>query len=368
MVRGNEKEKSAMKQDIYFLEKTLTLARKAEGFTSPNPIVGAVIVKDNREISCGYHKKSGKAHAEIEAINNAKANLRGATLYVSLEPCCHFGKTPPCVDKIINSGIKRVVLATKDPNPIVHGKSINKLKKAGIKVSVGLLREKARRLNEVFFKNMEAKRPFVAVKLAQSLDGKITAVNGESKWITGEKARIFAKKLRDKYDCVLVGVNTVIKDNPRLNGFRKIPYKVVIDPRLRVPANSYLLKNNSQKLIIFASDKAKKKKFKNARVFFIKEKNGKLPVKEILSTLYRHGIMSVFVEGGSQTAANFFEEKLADKVYFFIAPMILGGKQALTSIGGRGMSLKDCPYVREMTTEKIGQDLLIAGYPDYDNR
>ncbi len=357
-----------MKRDVYFLEKTLELAKKAQGCTSPNPLVGAVIVKNNKAISCGYHKKSGNSHAEIEAINNAKVNIQGATLYINLEPCCHFGKTPPCVDKIIESGIKRVVVATYDPNPIVHGKSVNKLKKAGIKVSIGCLSKKARRLNEVFFKNMQVRRPFVVVKLAQSLDGKITDVGGESKWITGARARKFARRLRDKYDCVLVGVNTVIKDNPRLNGLKKIPYKVVIDPQLRIPKDAYLLKNNLQKLIIFASAKAKKKNLKYAKVFFIKEKKGKLPVKEILSTLYQHGIMSVFIEGGSRTTANFFEEKLVDKVHFFIAPKILGGRSALTSIGGRGLSLKNSPRVREMAIEKIGQDILITGYAYYGKK
>jgi len=356
------------KQDIYFLEKTFELAKKAEGLTSPNPMVGALIVKNNREISRGYHKKSGLPHAEIEAINNAKTDVRGATLYVNLEPCCHFGKTPPCVDKVISSGLKRVVVATKDPNPVVRGRSIGKLRKAGIKVSVGLLKEKGRRLNEIFFKNMEEKLPFVAVKLAQSLDGKITSASGESKWITGEKARLFSKKLRDKYDCVLVGVNTVIKDNPHLSGFKKNPYKIVIDPDMRTPLNSNLLKSESQKLIIFTSTRAKKKNLKSAKVFFIRQKNKKLPVKEILSTLYRCGIMSVFVEGGSETAAHFFEEQLVDKVYFFIAPIVLGGRQALSSVGGRGARIKKSPQIREMTVEKIGQDILIEGYPDYGRK
>jgi diaminohydroxyphosphoribosylaminopyrimidine deaminase/5-amino-6-(5-phosphoribosylamino)uracil reductase len=357
-----------VKRDIYFLKKTLELAKRAEGHTSPNPMVGAVILKNNKEISCGFHKKSGKPHAEIEAINNARINIKGATLYINLEPCCHFGRTPPCVDKIIESGIRRVVIATLDPNPVVHGKSVSKLKKAGIKVSVGCFSKQARRLNEVFFKNMEAKRPFVVVKLAQSLDGKIAAAGGESKWITGEHARKFARKLRDKYDCVLVGINTVIKDNPRLNGVKKNPYKVVIDPKLRIPKDAYILKNDSQKLIIFASTKAKKKSLKNTKVFFIKEEKGKLPVKEILSILNQHGITSVFVEGGSCTAANFFEEKLVDKVHFFIAPIILGGKSALTSIGGQGLSLRDCPEVSELRIEKIGQDMLITGYPYYDKK
>ena len=358
--------KQLLKRDNYFLEKTLELAKRAQGYTSPNPMVGAVIVKNNREISCGFHKKSGLPHAEIEAIKNAKGALHGATLYVNLEPCCHFGKTPPCVDEIIKRGIKRVVIATKDPNPVVSGKSIEKLKKAGIKVSANLLASKAARLNEVFFKNMEEKRPFVVIKLAQSLDGKIAAANGNSKWITSEKSRKFAKGLRDKYDCVLVGINTVIKDNPHLNGLKKIPYKAVIDPRLRILPRSYLLKNNPEKLIIFASLKAKGKSIpKQSKVFFLKEKKGKLSIKEILSILYKLGIMSLFVEGGSQTAANFFDEKLVDKIHIFIAPKILGGKNALTSIGGRGLLLKNCPQVREMRIEKIQQDTLITGYLYY---
>lgn len=357
-----------LKQDIYFLEKALALAAKAQGRTSPNPMVGAVIVKNNREISSGYHKKSGLWHAEIEAINNAKKNISGATLYVNLEPCCHFGKTPPCVDRVISSGIKRVVVAIKDPNPIVSGKSISKLKKSGVKISVGLLNEKARKLNEVFFKNMEEKMPFVAVKLAQSLDGKIAAADGKSKWITNESSRTFAKRLRDKYDCVLVGINTVIKDNPGLNGINKIPFKAVIDAKLRIPAHSRLLKDKKQKLIIFASNKTRKKNIKNARIFYIREKNGKLPITEILSVLYKNGIMSVFVEGGAETVANFFEEKLADKVYLFIAPKILGGKTALSSIGGKGAALDHCAYLRDKTIEEIKDDILITGYPCYGKK
>lgn len=361
---------SFMKQDVYFLKKTLDLAKKAEGFTSPNPLVGAVIVKNNKIVSFGYHKKAGKAHAEIEAFRKAKGKLNGATLYVNLEPCCHFGKTPPCVDKIIKSGIKRVVTATKDPNPLVSGDSIRRMRKSGISVSIGLLEKEAVRLNEVFFENMKKKMPFVVAKTAQSLDGKIATANGLSKWITNRNSRLFAKRLRDKYDSILVGVNTVIKDNPHLDGIKKVPYKVVIDPGLRIPLNSYLIKSSPEKLIIFASCSAKNKTVaKNTNVYFLKEKNGKLPLKELLSTLYRRGITSVFIEGGSETIGNFFDEKLVDKIYFFIAPKIIGGRKALTSIGAQGfLSLNCCPSIENMSIERIGTDILITGYPYYGKK
>lgn len=358
---------NSLKKDIYFLKQASILAKRAEGFTSPNPLVGAVVVKNNKIISSGYHKKSGLAHAEIEAILKAKQSLRGSSLYINLEPCCHFGKTPPCVDEIIRRGIKRVIISTLDPNPKVYGKSIKKLKQAGIEVSVGLCKEEAEKINEVFFKNMKGNRPFVVAKVASSLDGKIATIKGQSKWITGRQARIFARGLRDKYDCVLVGINTVLKDNPKLNGLRKLPYKVVIDPHLRINKKSFIVENYPDKLIIFTSTKAKKRSsFKSIKVFAIKEKKGKLDLSSILAILYKLGITSVFIEGGSETIGNFLDQKLIDKIHFFIAPKIIGGKSALTSIGARGYeSLGKCPHLKEVEIKKIGQDVLITGYPCY---
>ena len=257
------------KKDLYFLLKAISLAKKGEGLTSPNPLVGAVIAKDNKIISKGYHKKCGLPHAEIEAIKSAKKNLRGSTLYINLEPCCHFGRTGPCVDEVIKSRIKRVVVSTVDPNPQVKGKSIRRLKREGVRVDIGLAKKQAVKLNEVFFKNMKTKRPFVVAKLAQSLDGKIASSKGISKWVTSSPSRKFAKTLRDKYDCVLIGANTLKKDNPKLNGIKKIPYKVIISSTLNLPAKSYIFKNNPEKLIIFTSHKAKGKNKK------ISIKNGK---------------------------------------------------------------------------------------------
>jgi diaminohydroxyphosphoribosylaminopyrimidine deaminase/5-amino-6-(5-phosphoribosylamino)uracil reductase len=352
--------------DRYFLEKTLELAKKAKGMTSPNPLVGAVIVKNDKIIGSGYHKKAGMPHAEIEALRNAKSSVKGATLYINLEPCFHYGRTPPCVDAIIKSGIKKVIVATKDPNPLVTGKSLRKLRINNIKVkTVDSCSKQSKKINEVFFMNMKKKRPFVAAKVAQSLDGKIATSSGKSKWITSSKARKFAKKLRDQYDCVLVGVNTVMKDNPTLDGVKKIPYKVVIDPKLRINKNCTLIKKYKKKLIIVTSDKNRKKLSmfpKEVKIILIKEKKGNLEIKDILKKLYALGITSIYVEGGSSTLGRFFKVRLVDKAYFFIAPKVLGGKEALASVGFEGFnSLTNCAYLKGKKVESIGGDLLIQG-------
>ena len=361
--------KAESKRDLCFLKKTFSLAKKGEGFTSPNPLVGALFVKNSKILSFGYHHKAGGPHAEIEAIRSARKNLRGSTLYINLEPCCHFGRTGPCVDQIIKRGIKKVFISSIDPNPKVKGKSIRKLRKAGIKVEVGLHKREAQELNEVFFKNMRGKKPFVVAKVAQSLDGKIATQKGISQWITSSSSRKFSKKLRDKYDCVLIGANTLIKDNPSLEGLKKTPFKAVISPRLNIPLNSYILKKNPDKLIIFTSDKSKSARKKippGVKVFFLKEEKGWLPIKRILKILYFLGIMSVFVEGGSQTLGQFFIKKEVDKVFFFIAPKIIGGKTALSSIGAEGFpTLDSCPHLKDFRIKRIGRDVLIWGYPQY---
>ncbi len=361
-----------MHKDIYFINEAFKLAKKGEGFTSPNPMVGALIVKNNKVIAGGYHKKCGLAHAEIEAIKKAKGkNLNGATLYLNLEPCFHFGRTPPCVDEIIKRKFKRVVISTLDPNPLTKAKSVRKLKKAGISLSIGLLKNEALKLNEVFFKNMQKKHPFVVTKIAQSLDGKIATSIGKSKWITTKQARRFAKSLRDKYDCVCVGVNTIINDNPELNGLKRKPLKVIIDPHLRTPPNAKLLKEKPAKTIIFTSSKNKNRAKKipwTTKIFFLKENKGWLPLKQILKTLYGLGVTSIFVEGGSQTIGRFLDEKLIDKAYFFIAPKIIGGKAALTSIGAKGfLDPNKAPFLKEVQIKHIGKDIVISGYPTYKN-
>ena len=357
------------KKDLYFLQQAICLAKKGEGFTSPNPLVGAVITKNNKIIAKGYHKRCGLPHAEIEAIKSAKGDLKGSTLYINLEPCCHFGKTGPCVDEIIKRGIKKVFISTIDPNPKVKGKSIKRLRKEGVKVELGLAKKEALELNEIFFKNMNKKRPFVVAKLAQSLDGKIASSKGISKWITSSQSRKFAKSLRDKYDCVLIGANTLKKDNPKLNGLKKIPYKVVISSKLDLPKSSYIFKNNPEKLIIFTSQKKKLKRKtipSKARVFYLKEDRGFFSPDEILKKLYKLDIMSVFVEGGSKTLGYFFKKKRVDKVYFFIAPLVLGGSDALCSIGAGGFSSPiKAATIKNIDIKHIGRDFLFSGYPEY---
>lgn len=356
-------------RDIYFLKKTFVLAKEAEGCTSPNPLVGAVIAKNSRVIAQGFHKKAGLAHAEIEAIRSAKISIAGSTLYVNLEPCYHFGRTPPCVDEIIRRGIKKVVIATTDPNPLVSGKSIKKLRAAGIEVKVGLLRKEAEKLNEVFFTNMRLQRPFVVAKLAQSLDGKIATAKGLSQWITNPKSRFFSKSLRDRYDSVLVGVNTVIKDNPRLDGSKKIPFKIVLDHSLDIPVKSLLVRKYADRLILFTSEQGKKylKRIpKDIRIFMLKAQGDYFPLKRVLKILYDLGIMSVFVEGGSETMGRFFEAKLVDKIYFFIAPKIIGGRKSLSSVGAEGFaSLDKCPIIEDIEVKRLDSDMLISGYPRY---
>lgn len=364
-----------MYDDPFFLKKTFRLAKKGEGFTSPNPLVGAVITKNNKIIATGYHKKAGFPHAEIDALQKAPVSVRGATLYVNLEPCCFLGKTPPCVDRILKVGIKRVVIATLDPNPKVCGQSVKKLRKSGIEVTVGLLKEQAKHLNEIFFKNMETHLPFVAVKCAMSLDGKIATAAQESQWITERPARAFAKRLRDKYDAVLVGVNTVLKDNPHLDGIKKRPFKIIIDPHLKIPLTSFLLRSAQDKVIIISSCTAKEKKKrkltslrKYCHVYCMKDRYGVIDVKEICALLYKKNIMSVFVEGGSYTAGRFFDAHCVDKIYFFFAPKIIGGKEALPSIGGKGTRrIRDAVIVKHYRIKRVGKDFLIEGYPRFSS-
>lgn len=336
------------------------MAKKGEGFVSPNPMVGAVIVKNNKIIANGYHKACGFPHAEIEAINKAKQSLRGATLYVNLEPCCHFGRTGPCVDEIIKQKIKRVVISSRDPNPRVKGKSIARLRKAAIKVEAGLLEEEAKALNEVFFKNMQKKLPFAVAKIAQSLDGKTVTQSGASKWITEAASREFSKSLRDKYDAVLVGINTVINDNPRLKGLTRDPFKVVIDPQLRIPKNAKILKAKPEKVIIFSGIKQKKKAKHlppKTKLVFLKSLKSNLNTKTILKELYRLGINSVFIEGGQKTLSKFFNCKLIDKAFFFISPKIIGGRDCVDP--------NRAPYLNEVKVRRIKDDFLIYGYPSF---
>ncbi|MCD6318849.1 bifunctional diaminohydroxyphosphoribosylaminopyrimidine deaminase/5-amino-6-(5-phosphoribosylamino)uracil reductase RibD [Candidatus Aerophobetes bacterium] len=352
-----------------WMRLALSLAKKGEGKVSPNPMVGAVLVKDGKLIAKGYHRYFGGPHAEIEALKRAKDKAKGATLYVTLEPCSHYGKTPPCTLAIIKAGVSKVIAATIDPNPLNSGRGIKILREKGIETEVGICEEKAKKLNESFFKFIREKIPFVTVKAGASLDGKIATFTGESKWITGEKSREVAHNLRNKFDAILVGINTVIKDDPKLlpPSQRKF-LRVILDSRLRVPLSSKVLKDQKKApTLIFTTPKANLKKMRILKNEGIKinvvEKEEKVPLKKVLSYLGEFGIMSLLVEGGGEVIGSFFEENLVDKIYLFISPRIIGGKNSLSWVGGKGIdSLDKSPKLKISSLKRIDEDIFIEGY------
>ena len=360
-----------MKPDIFYIKKAAKLALKAKGLTSPNPLVGASVVKNGKIIGEGSHKKAGGPHAEIFALREAGINAEGASLYVTLEPCRHFGRTPPCTDAIIKSRIKEVIIGVKDPNPINNGKAIAILKKAGIKVSVGFLEDELNKMNESFNKYITKKLPFVTVKAGQSLDGKIATRRGDSKWITSEKSRGLARKMRNFYDAIMVGANTVIKDDPLLNCAqgRDRFFKIIVDPELKVSLNSKIFSRMSKgKLIIASAESASEEKARliqnrGASVIKFKAKNGRISLRQLLKELAKKEITSVFVEGGGELIGSLFDEGLVDKVMFFIAPKIIGGSGEVSSVKGTGVEkVNDAVRLRDVKLKKIGEDFLIEGY------
>lgn len=367
-----------MLKDEDYIRRTFELAEKAKGKTSPNPMVGCVIVKKGRVISEGFHRRAGLPHAEIEALNNVEGDVKGAVMYLNLEPCFHWGRTPPCVDRIISSGIKKVVISVKDPNPEVKGKSIAKMRRNGIEVVSGVLKQEAEQLNEVFFKNMREELPFVAAKTAQTLDGKIANSKGESKWITSSYARNYARKLRGVYDAVLVGANTVRKDNPKLTCPEKKMVKVVLSSSLNIPLNARLFHDAKAVYIFTSLDNKylmgftkkdlfvrKLNRFKNkAEVFEIRAEESGISLENVLKKLYSLGVMSLFVEGGSSALGSFFDSKLVDKLYVFTSPKIMGKKQAIGAISGRGdVSMNRLVRIDNLQITSLGKDYLFSGYP-----
>lgn len=357
------------------MQMALELAARGKGRTSPNPMVGAVIVKGNKVIASGYHKRAGTAHAEAAALKKAGARAKGATLYVNLEPCCHTAKrTPPCTKAVIESGIREVVTAMIDPNPKVSGKGLKELRAAGIITRTGIMKEAARKLNEVFIKHITRNRPFVILKIAQSIDGKIATARGESKWITGPEARERVHQLRSEVDALVVGIGTVKADNPsldcRIRGGRN-PYRIIVDSRLDISLNSKVLKHDDGKTVIAATEKADKIKLdtlarRGTRVLIIREKTGKVDLNRLMTELAKLDITSVMIEGGSSIAASALSDRIVDKVMFFAAPKIIGGVDAIPSIGGESPALlKNAVKLKDMQVTTLGGDILIEGYIVY---
>lgn len=351
--------------DEQFLKEALRLAKKGGGATNPNPMVGAVLVKQGKIIGKGYHRKAGLPHAEIEALRNCKKNSKGATLYVNLEPCAHFGKTPPCTDALIRSCIKRVVCCTFDPNPKTYGLGKAKLEEAGVLFKTGLLENEALFLNKAFFTFHEKKRPFVVLKFASSLDGKIATNTGDSKWITNEEARQFARKLRGQYQAVLVGINTILQDDPHL-GVRtegkKDPVRIILDPSLQIPLKAQVLRDQSVMVVTTAKADLEKRKQLEDRGFTVLVFDGFIEIQKLLFELKKRQIISILVEGGGKTLGNFLDAKVVDKVYAFFAPILIGGKESIT-IGGTGVNLvKDAIKLSKVSLHKFGDNMLVTGY------
>jgi diaminohydroxyphosphoribosylaminopyrimidine deaminase/5-amino-6-(5-phosphoribosylamino)uracil reductase len=350
------------------MDRCLMLARKGAGNVSPNPMVGCVIVRNGKIVGEGFHEKYGGPHAEIIALKLAGRKAKGAVLYVSLEPCVHFGKTPPCTDAIIRSGISQVVIASMDPNPRVSGKGIRRLRGAGIHVNVGLLQKEARLLNEKFFKFMSTGLPYVGIKLAQTLDGRIADVAGKSKWITSEAARKEVHRLRNEYDAVLVGANTVLRDNPELTvRFVKgrHPVRIVVDGRLSLPASRAIFDTSASPTWLLTSMKAinlnppKVKKLVSTGVRVLSVSAGyRLNAESILRTLVAEGVSSVLVEGGADTVDGFVNRLLVDKLYIFTAPKILGG--GLNGFSFKSPRILSKPIqLRTTKVSLVGEDILV---------
>ncbi len=333
----------------------LRLAKKADPF--PNPRVGAVLVKDKKIIGKGYHKKPGMPHAEIQAMRNAK-NAKGATLYVTLEPCSHKNKrTPPCTGAIIAKGIKKVIYAMKDPNPLVSGAKT--LKKAGIIVKGPTDQKNAESINKEY-----CRKPFVAIKMAMSADGKTATRTGNSKWISSKESRGFVHMLRSEYDAVMVGEGTIERDNPQLTSRirGKNPVRIIVDGRLKIPLNAKVLANKDKKTIIAISQSAPKKKIEKiaAKVSVIVCGKKKVELRVLMRCLGAMGIKKILIEGGSELNASAMEAGIVDKLYLFIAPKIIGGKNAKGVIGGEGAkTIKQARKLRAMTTKRVGNDLLL---------
>ncbi len=379
-------------RDREFMGRALELAENGRGHTSPNPMVGAVIVKDGRIISEGYHRKAGEDHAEIDAIKNSSLDVSSSTMYVSLEPCTITGRTPPCADVIINKGFKRVIIGSIDPNPEVNGSGVKKLREAGIKVSTGLLEDKVKRQNEVFFKHIRYKRPFICAKIASSIDGKLAAKNSDSKWITCISSRKKVQELRTEYGCVLTGINTVIADNPTLfpkndlsacldsnlryfteHGNNRFT-RVILDTHLRIPADSAIVQTAGRiKTIIFAGPRSaedgeminKENILRDNSVSIEYCNSGKWTPEKISEVLYAgYGITSFMIEAGPGVLTSFLKAAAIDKFYIFIAPKVIGGDSDFDMF--KKLDIKNLSESIGLIFDsaiKSGDDLHITAYP-----
>ncbi|MBI2647415.1 bifunctional diaminohydroxyphosphoribosylaminopyrimidine deaminase/5-amino-6-(5-phosphoribosylamino)uracil reductase RibD [Candidatus Woesearchaeota archaeon] len=349
-----------------YMALAIKIAEKGRAQTSPNPMVGCVIVKRGRIVGDGYHKKAGDEHAEVIALNKAGKKAVNSTLYVNLEPCSHWGRTPPCTERIIESGVREVIIGVKDPNPLID--SYRELKFRGIKTKIGILEDESKKLNEVYFKYIKTKRPFVIIKVAMSLDGRIATATGDSKYITSKEARTYVHKLRTEVDAVMVGLNTVVRDNPELTPRLykgKEPMKIVVDSKLKIPKDCKLMREPSN-LIIATTNKVSKeeiKKFQQKGIGMIitKTKDNMVDLRDLVKQLGEHEITSVMIEGGSELNSSAIKADIVDKILIFAAPKIIGN--GLGAIGNLGIKKIDKAInLKNSVSRKIGRDMLIEAY------
>ncbi|MBQ9893861.1 MAG: bifunctional diaminohydroxyphosphoribosylaminopyrimidine deaminase/5-amino-6-(5-phosphoribosylamino)uracil reductase RibD [Ruminococcus sp.] len=364
-----------------YMREAISLAEKGMGFVSPNPMVGAVIVKDGKIIGKGWHKKYGDLHAERNAFadcDEKNIDCSGGDIYVTLEPCCHQGKTPPCTEAIIQHGIKRVFIGSPDPNPLVSGKGVNILRSHGIEVTENVLRDECDAINEIFFHYITTNKPFVTMKYAMSMDGKIACYTGESKWVTGEKARKNVHKDRLRHAAIMVGVGTVLADNPmltcRLDGGRD-PYRIICDSGLRTPMDSQIVKTAGEIHTIIAtavSDTEKIKKYQQAGCWVIEcgtDDGQKVDLNKLMDILGEHKIDSILLEGGARLNWSALNSGIVNKVQAYIAPKLFGGERSKSPIGGRGVDLPDNAFMLEDSKIKnFGEDILIESRVRYVHR
>lgn len=358
-----------------WMREALALAKKGYGQTSPNPMVGAILVRAGRVIGKGYHRAAGKPHAEIEALNDALRrgeSVKGADLYVTLEPCSTHGRTPPCTEAIIAAGIKRVFVAATDPNPMHQGTGLKILRKAGITVVDRVLADEAERLNEAFNHWIVYGRPFVIAKCAMTMDAKIATAEGESKWITGAKARAEAMRLRRGADAILVGVNTVDLDDPQLTvrpGKSRPIHRLVLDPRGRIPLDATLLNDGQLTTVVLGERTPKKRQdaiAEKASVMLLNESEAGLDLPSLLNQLGDRNVTSLLVEGGGETHWTFFNQELVQRIVFFYTPKVLGGRDARKAVGGEGFTVAaDAPKLCEVEWSGLGKDLMLTARVAY---
>ena len=359
-------------RDEMFMREALRIARNAEGRTSPNPLVGAVIVRDGSIVAEGWHRKAGTPHAEVHALRMAGDLAKGATLYVTLEPCAHVGRTGPCAVAVRDAGIRRVVVAMSDPNPLVAGKGIQILRDAGVEVTVGVCEAEARQLNEVFLHWITTGQPFVVLKTAMTLDGKIATASGASKWITGEAARLRVHELRDRYDAILAGIGTALADDPSLttrlpDRTGKNPVRIIVDSNARLPLTSNVVTDGQAQTIVAVTEAAPEERVAALRAHGVDVltcgTGSHVDLVQLMQELGRREIASVLVEGGGTVNFSLLAAGLVDKVFAFVAPKIVGGRTAKTPVEGDGFAqLADSVQFTRLTAENVGSDVLLTGY------